>query len=163
MIRSARFEDVPALAAMLRDMHGRSKYAGRVDISEKAMDSVLTGMVAQQGQKGPQGSCCAIAVEGSAPVGFIVGLLDRVYHIGNRLVANDVYLWLRPGANALHTLQLVRFYLKWARSVRAVLEIRLSWTDALPGAERLGRLYGRLGAERVGEIYELRLDGREGR
>lgn len=163
MIRAARFEDVPALAAMLRDMHARSKYAGRVAISEKAMDAVLTGMVAQQAQTGPQGSCCAIAIEEGRPAGFVVGLLDRVYHVGNKLVANDVYLWLRPGASPVHTLQLVRHYLRWARRIRAVLEIRLSWTDALPGAERLGRLYGRLGAARVGEIYEIRMDGEEGR
>lgn len=91
----------------------------------------------------------------------MAGVLDRVYHIGDRLTANDVYLYVRPTARAAHSLQLIDAYLRWATGNPKVIEIKLSWTDALPGAARIGELYGRKGFHRIGEIYEMRLDALE--
>lgn len=146
------------MATMLREMHAASKYHGRVGIAEKAMEAMLASLVAQQGQRGPQGSYCAIAELNGRVTGFMVGMLDRVYHIGDKLTANDVYLWVRPRESPIHTMYLIRGYLAWARAIRQVAEIKLSWTDTLPGAERLGRLYRKVGAVKAGEIYEIRVD-----
>lgn len=158
MIRPAKFEDIPVLAEMLREMHLASKYALRVGISEKIMDQMLMGMIAQQGQPGPQGSYCVIAEHGGRPVGFMVGLLDRVYHIGDRLVANDVYLHVRNGARAGHSLAMIRGYVAWASANRKVIEIKLSWVNTLPGAARVVAIYERCGFTKVGEIFERRND-----
>jgi hypothetical protein len=160
MIRQARFQDLPALAAMLREMHGRSKYAGRVAISDKRLEATLLGMIAGQAQCGAGASFCRIAERGNEPVGFMAGLLDPVYHIGDKLTANDVYLYARPGAGSAAA-RLVRAYVEWAAANPKVVEIKLSWTDALPGAGRIGTLYSRHGFRQAGAIYERRNDGRE--
>lgn len=157
MIRPARFQDLPALAAMLREMHAASKYAGRVAISEKRMESALLGMIAGQAQNGAGAAFCRIAEQDAAPCAFMAGLLDPVYHIGDRLTANDVYLYARPGSGSAAT-RLVRAYVEWAAANPRVVEIKLSWTDALPGAGRIGALYERLGFRRAGGIYERRND-----
>ena len=157
MIRPARFQDAPALAAMLREMHASSKYAGRVAISEKRMEATLLGMIAGQAQSGAGAAFCRIAEQGGEPAGFMAGLLDPVYHIGDRLTANDVYLYARPGAGPAAA-RLVRAYVEWAAANPKVVEIRLSWTDALPGAGRIGALYARHGFRQAGAIYERRND-----
>lgn len=158
MIRQARHQDIPAIIAMLHEMHLESKYAGRVAISDKAAEHLLLGAIAAQGQNGPQASHVVIAEEDGQTVGFMVGVLDRVYHIGNKLVANDLFLYVRPGASQKHVLALIDSYVTWAAGKRAVLEIMLSWTDTLPGADRIAALYCRKGFLKIGEIFEMRLD-----
>ena len=60
MIRDASFQDVPELLAMLHEMQAASKYAGRVDVVDKAAEAVLMGLIAGQRQSGPQASFCAV-------------------------------------------------------------------------------------------------------
>jgi hypothetical protein len=103
----------------------------------------------------------AVAEEDGKVVGFMAGVLDRVYHVGSKLVANDAYLVVRPGAKAAHSLQLIDGYVAWAQGIRAVLEIKLSWTNTLPGAARAAKIYERKGFAAVGEIYEMRLDAED--
>lgn len=160
MIRDAKFQDVPELLAMLREMQAASKYAGRVEVVDKVAEALLMGLIAGQRQTGPQASFCAVA-EQDGIVGFMAGVLDRVYHIGDRLVANDAYLYVRPKARAAHSLRLIDAYIRWATGNPKVIEVKLSWTDVLPGAERIGELYGRKGFHKIGEIYEMRLDAPE--
>lgn len=158
MIRAAKFQDVPLLEEMLREMYRDGKYATRGELCDKALRELLMGMIAQQGQMGPQASFVRIAEEGGRPVGFFCGVLDRVYHIAKQLTANDLFLYVRPGAHVKHTLQLIDAYIAWAGSNRRVIEIVLSWSDTLPGAERIAPLYCRKGFHKSGEMYEMRLD-----
>lgn len=157
MIRDARFQDVPELVTMLREMQAASKYAGRVEVVDKVAESLFMGLIAGQRQSGPQAGFCAIAEQDSRTVGFMAGVLDRVYHVGDKLVANDVYLYVRPGA-PLQARKLVDAYLAWASGNPRVVEIKLSWTDALPGAERVELIFLRKGFNRSGGIFELRCD-----
>lgn len=158
MIRPAKYQDIPVLMAMLHEMHAASKYAGRVDISDKAAEQLLMSAIAAQGQIGPQGSLVIIAEEGGKQIGFMIGILDRVYHIGRKLTANDLFLYVRKGASQKHALALIDNYVSWASNIRAVLDIALSWTDALPGAERITAVYERKGFTKTGGIYEMRRD-----
>lgn len=158
MIRDARFQDIPEIAAMLREMHGASKYAGRVGISDKAVDALLMGSVAGQKQHGPQASFVAVAEHDGALTGFMIGVLDRVYHIGDRLTANDVFLHCRNTARPSDALRLIDAYIAWARANPRVIEIMLSWADTLPGAERIAAVYRRRGFRRIGEMWEQRAD-----
>lgn len=163
MIRAARSTDVPLLLAMLHEMHAASKYAGRVEISDKAADALLMSAIASQGQHGPQASHVIIAEQDGKPVGFMVGVLDRVYHIGNKLTANDLFLYVRPNSGVRPVIALIDSYIAWASGKRAVVEIMLSWSDALPGAADIAALYGRKGFTRSGEMFEMRLDAEERR
>jgi hypothetical protein len=158
VIRSAACRDIPAVEAMLREMYALSKYAGRVEISDKAMRGVLESAVAMQAQNGPQATMFKIAEQGGKPVGFMIGSLARIYNIGNKLVAQDAFLYVRKGSATSHTFRLIDEYITWASANPKVIEINLSWVDALPGAARIGELYRRKGFAQTGEIYELRLD-----
>ena len=158
MIRAARHQDIPAILAMLHEMHAASKYAGRVEISDKAAEGLLTSAVAMSGQRGPQGTHVVIAEKDGEAVGFMVGSLDRVYHIGNKLTANDVFLFVRPGNGIRPVLALIDSYVAWASSIRAVVEIMLSWSDTMTGAAAIAPLYARKGFIKTGEMFEMRLD-----
>lgn len=158
MTRRATYQDIPALIAMLREMLAASKYAGRGEIAEKAADNLLTTAIASQNHRGPQGSHVVIAEHNGEPVGFMVGVLDRVYSVGNKLTANDLFLYVRPGAPPRTVIDLLDSYLEWASGIRAVIEIMLSYSDALPGAERIAPLYERMGFKESGRMYERRLD-----
>jgi hypothetical protein len=157
MIRKATYQDAPAIMALIRAQHARSKYATRCRINDASLEHLVTALIAQQGQIGPQGSCLFVAEENGEPVAFIAGVLDRVYGIGAKLTANDLF-FVNEGGGIGDTLHLLDHYIVWARSIRAVLEIKLSWTDTLPGAEQVAKLYQRKGFTKSGEIYEMRTD-----
>jgi hypothetical protein len=157
MIRKATFHDAPAIMALIRQQHERSKYAGRCRIAEPHLQHLVTAMIAQQGQIGPQGSLVLVAETTGEPVAFIAGVLDRIYQIGAKLCAQDLF-FVNEGGSVGDTLKLLDGYIAWARDIRAVLEIRLSWTDTLPGAEQVAKLYGRKGFAKCGEIYEMTTD-----
>lgn len=159
MIRRATHQDVPTIAAMLREMYVSSKYAGRCSISEKTMDSVLNSLVASQSASGPNASFLRIALQDGKPAGFIAGVLARIYLIGDRLEAQDLFFYVRDGASPRIAPQLLDQYLEWARGHRQVIEIKASWNDTMPGAERAARLFERKGLRKVGEVYEARVDG----
>lgn len=158
MIRNARHQDIPEIMRMLHEMHAASKYRGRVNISDKAADALLTSAIASQGQSGPQGSHVIIAEEGGKIVGFMIGVLTRVEHIGDKLTANDLFLYVRPGNGVRHVLALIDSYIAWASSKRPVLDIMLSWKDTLPGAEQIEAIYKRKGFARIGGIFGMRCD-----
>jgi hypothetical protein len=157
-IRAAKFEDIPVIETMLHEMHAASKYRGRVEISDKAMRALLMGAVAGQNQNGPQASYARIAEQGGKPVGFMIGTLGRIYFIGDKLMAQDMFLYTRKGAEFGHTTALIDGYVAWAKSNRKVIEIVLSWNDTLPGAKRVAKVYERAGFRRNGEMFELRTD-----
>jgi len=162
VIRPATFLDIGVLTAMLHEMYARSKYAGRVAIKPKLAEQTLMAMVAGQGQHGPQGSFLHIAEQDGKPAGFMAGVLQPIYFIGDKLEAQDAFLYARDGAKASVTLRLIDAYIEWALGNRRVIEIKLSWNDTLPGAERIAAVYQRKGFERIGEIYEMRVDTAQG-
>lgn len=155
MIRKATYQDAPAIMALIRANHLRSKYAA-YRIAEPALQHVVAAMIAQQGQMGPQGSCVFVAERDGEPVGFIAGILDRIYGIGSKMCAQDLFFINEGGVG--ETLRLLDAYIAWARAIRAVLEIKVSWNDALPGADRVAKLYAHKGFAKCGEVFEIRTD-----
>lgn len=159
MIRPAKFSDIPALKKLLRATHRASKYALRMELHDKAMEDMLMALVAGQNQHGPGATYLAvIEASGSEVVGFMAGSLNRVYGIGDKLVATDNFLITNHRAKTSDFLKLIDGYTAWAKANPKVIEIGLSWTDAMHRGEALARLYQRKGFSLVGEQYELRLD-----
>lgn len=159
MIRPAKFIDAPAIEALIRSTHEKSKYAGRCGISTKALEQLVMGLIAGMNQNGPQGTHVAVNVEDGKVVGFVAGTLSRLYNIGDRLGASDVFL-INEGRMAA-SLQLIDSYIAWARANPKVLEIGLSWSDTIPGAERLVAVAARKGFVRNGESFVMALDAAE--
>lgn len=156
MIRPAIFQDIPGVEALIKDQHQRSKYLGRVQISDKVMRDLLMAACAGQNQNGPQATYFRVVEEDGLIVAFMLGTLARIYHIGNKLSAQDLFLCAFERTKAAYALKLIDGYVAWARANPKVAEIMLSWSDALPGAERIAEVYRRKGFELAGEMYELR-------
>lgn len=156
MIRPARFQDAPAIEALIRRQHARSVYANRVGIADKALENLVMGLIAGMNQHGPQGTHVAVNEEDGKVVGFVAGVLQRIYNIGDRLGASDLFLVNEGRVSS--SLKLVDSYIEWARSNPKVLEIGLTWTDAMPDGARAAKLYEHKGFRRNGESYVLALD-----
>ncbi len=157
MIRPAKFADTPDIEGLIRNTHSRSKYASRMAMHEKSLNSLVMGLIAGQNQNGPQASFIHVSERDGKVVGFMAGSLTRVYNVGDRFVASDVFL-INEGASGSDTLRMIDAYIEWASSNPKVIEVGLSWSDAVPGSAKIRDLYRRKGFTRVGEMYELRID-----
>lgn len=157
MMRNARFTDIPALATMLKDNHGQSKYATRCGVSDKAIEQSLTSCVATQNQQGPGASFLKVIERDGEIVSFMAGTLSRIYGIGTRLCASDLFL-LSKTKSLKDILALIDEYISWAKANPKVIEIGLSWSDALPKGEDIANIYKRKGAHLVGAQYCIETD-----
>jgi hypothetical protein len=156
MIRAAKHTDQKAIEGLIRRQHATSKYAGRVDIAEKALSNLVLSLIGGQMQSSVGASLVTVAMRDGKVTGFIAGALQRIYQIGDKLEANDVF-FVNEGAPA-DTFALVDRYLAWATGNRKVLDVRLSWTDAIPGAERIVGLLARKGLTKTGEVWSMSTD-----
>lgn len=156
MVRAAKFGDIPRLTALVIEMHGASKYAGAVEVDEKHAKAMFMHMIQRHGGQHDGATLVNVVENRDGQVaGFMVGMLDRVYHIGTMLAAKDVFLYVQKGrAGALDAGRLIDAYVEWATGNAKVHEVNLSWTDTMPGAERVGALYEAKGFKRCGAIYE---------
>ncbi len=154
MLRPARMIEAFALVELLKDQHVRSRYFGLADIDAGFARRLLAQAIQRHGQTTDGGTLVNVIEDSEQrPVAFMVGVLNRIYHIGTALCAQDMFLVAGEGAPALAAPKLLSAYIQWASANPRVLEINLSHTDALPEGERMGPLYERIGFTRCGGIY----------
>jgi hypothetical protein len=156
VIRAARHTDTKAIEALIRRQHAASTYAGRTDICDKALSGLLLTLIAGQAQSSVGATYVRVAMRDGKVTGFIAGSLQRVYQIGDRLEANDVF-YVNEGS-AADSFALADGYLAWAGGNPKVLDVRMSWTDAIPGAERIVALLKRKGLKKTGEVWSMSTD-----
>ena len=157
MIRPAKFADIPALEKILHATHARSKYAGRSGINQKALEQMLTGLVAGQNQNGPSATFMVVSEKQGKVVGFMAASLGRIYNIGEKLCASDLFL-ISETSNRADTNKMIDAYIEWASANPKVIEIGLSWSDTISKGELAKNLYMRRGFTLSGETYTLRRD-----
>lgn len=160
MIRVAKFTDIPDIERLLRNVHAKSKYAKRTPLNAKAMNQTVMSMIAAQGQNGPAATHVSVCLQNGQVVGFMASQLSRVYGICEKLVATDVFL-VSESHRAADMMGMIDAYIGWASANPKVIEIGLSWSDAISGSHRLSRLYKRKGFKLVGAQFEMRLDNRQ--
>lgn len=156
MVRAATLADLARLFEMVKAMHAGSKYAARgIGVDAATAKAILLDGVRRHGAQHNGGTLLNVAVKDGVIEGFMLGILQRIYFIGDRLEAMDFWLYVGPGASATDLPKLLDRYITWADDNPKVAEICLAWTDAagVDGA-RLGRLYERKGFDRSGEIYK---------
>ena len=153
-LRPARTVDVFRLVELLVAKQAQSIYAGRCKVDQLVARQTLARMIQRHGGTHDGASCVFVVENGEEVIqAFCVGALDRVYHIGEKLVAQDVFLVADAGAPLAATLMLVDAYLGWAESCPDVLEINLSWTDVVGVSPAIEQLYARKGFTRCGAIF----------
>lgn len=154
MIRAATMSDLPRLYELVLQMHAGSKYAARaIGVDESTAKSILMDGVRRHGGDHNGATLLNVYPAEGQPEAFMLGILQRVYSIGNRLEAQDFWLY-RGKASARAVSGLVDAYIKWADASPKVAEICLSWTDVIPEAAALGKLYDRKKFTKAGEIFK---------
>lgn len=153
--RPATASDLSKVYDMMLEMHARSKYAQDADVDQQTARALLMQALQRHGGKN-NGSTYFVVDESDGNLnGFMIGTLQRLYLIGNRLEAMDLYLYARADAPPRSAHALLKSYVDWASDCPKVASIKLSWTDALGvDGERLGALYERKGFKPHGGIYE---------
>lgn len=154
MIRPAKFVDVPRIVELLVEMQQSGRYREIDEVDERAAHQLVAQAIQRHGGIHYGGAHVMVAEKNEIVEGFIIGMLDRIYHIGTRLAANDVFLYVSPRGRAVDCLHLLRSYIDWAETCPKVRITKLSWTDALPDAEQIERVYNSMGFRRCGGIYE---------
>lgn len=154
MIRRANFADIPALVDLLADAYTRSKYVGRATLDAREARAILTQCIQRHGAKGEGGTNVDVVDAGGEVRGFMVGLLERCYHVAVELMASDLFLVVSEAAPKTAALALIRRYIAWAEANPKVIQVNLSATDAVGDFRRVERAYSRLGCRQSGVIYE---------
>jgi hypothetical protein len=156
MLRPATLSDLPRLYELILAMHAGSKYAEReIDVDEATAKSILRDGVMRNGGQHNGATLLNVVERDGLVEGFMLGILQRVYSIGNRLEAQDFWLYCTPHAPNGSVPRLLDAYVEWADSNPKVAEITLSWTDAMKvDGGKLGRLYHRKRFRLCGEIWK---------
>lgn len=155
MLRAAKFVDVPRLVELAQEMHAASRYVGRIAVNEELAHKAFAALVQRHNGSHAGGTLVNVAEHDGVVTGFMAGLLDPVYHFGDKLAAKDAYLYVGPSPTRSADLNaLLDAYIAWAEGNPKVMDINLSWTNAVDGAERIAKLYRRKGFHMTGEIYE---------
>ena len=156
MLRPATLSDLPRLYEFIVAMHAGSKYAARgIEVDERVAKSILRDGVMRHGTQ-HDGSTLLNVIERDGIIeGFMLGILQRVYCIGNRLEAVDFWLYCTPHCPKVGMTKLLDAYIEWADGNPKVAEITLSWTDAMNvDGVKVGRVYFRKGFRASGEIWK---------
>ncbi len=153
-IRAARTVDVFRLVELLEETRVMSRFDGAVKIDPIVARKTLAQMIQRHGGF-HEGATCVFVAENreGVIVGFCVGMLDRVYHVGDKLVAQDVFLISTGKKEAPVARALFRAYVGWAAKCPNLFEIIASWTDALPTGKRMEQIYIAHGFQKSGGIF----------
>lgn len=155
MIRPARHQDIPRCRAILREMYERSDYAGTAcGFDEQEATRLLVHAVQQHGDA----SFFEVAEHDGNVEALIVGVLSRVYGIGTKLRASDLFWVATDKANPRHAKKLMKGMIAWARSNPDVVEVYCGATAVVQDAEKAGRLLESIGMSHYGAIYRLPIE-----
>lgn len=157
MIRPAIFGDIPRLYDLLHEGYERSKYREHGTVDTKATKALLMNAVQRHGLKHEGGTCVFVSERSGLVDGLILGTLNRVYFIGSKLMAQDVFFYTNLVAHPTSAVELFDAYIAWGESVEAVFEIKASSSDIIGDPERVEALYLRKGFVRCGSIFERRV------
>lgn len=154
MMRAARFADTPRIVDLLVEQQMLSRYDGHVAIDVDYAKKFVAQLI-QRHEGTTQGGTCTYVIEDADGVveAFIIGILDRVYHIGDALQAHDVFFVCSERAPARAMFDLFDAYVDWATANPKVFEITPSRSDALPGSERLDKFFERRGFADGGRMF----------
>lgn len=145
MIRPALTTDVFAIADILCERAKDSRYHGITAPDPKLARQMFAQAVQRHGGT-TEGATFLMVNETDGEIdAFMFGTLNRIYVVGDKLGASDVFLLGKTDCDPRAMGRLVRAYLDWAESSPKCVEIGLSWADSLPGSEDITSFYERLG------------------
>lgn len=153
LIRRAVPAEAPILTQLLVERHADTRYAGYVAIEQPLARKLIANAIHRHGGT-HDGATFVMVAEGDDGIdAFVMGVLNRVYHVGTMLAAQDVFLIGRKECSPRALNGLMDAYIEWGLSNPRVFEVMASWIDTIPGAERMDAAYRRKGFTKCGAIY----------
>lgn len=160
MIRPAAFADIPAIVGLLREGYIRSHYGrdGICNIDEREAKRLLVQAIQRHGGTNGGSTWVQVATKDGNIEGFILGTLARVYGIGDRLMATDMFWVASERVDPSDPIRLMRAMIEWASSNPMVVEIKCA-TNAviMEDPELPGNILKRLGMTDYGRIYRMQI------
>lgn len=156
-VRPAQFVDIPALVLLLEEVHAASIYADRAGFNRQEARGVFTRAIQRHGHQTVGGGFVMVAEADGALEGFIVGYLDRLYHVLDGLMATDLFFICSERAHARSAGEMLDAFIEWAEGNKRVVEIRMGVTNAVGDWRRAGKIYQRRGFEQSGAMWERRV------
>lgn len=157
MLRRATFSDLPRLMELMEETHAKSRYADMgVSLDKNSAREMLHAGLSRNGLQMETGMLLNVIEKAGKVEGFMLGVLQRVHSVGNRLEAQDLWLYCTKKAPKIGMLKLIDAYVEWANGNPKCAEISLSWTDAVKGIDgaAIGKAYQRQGFQPAGEIWK---------
>lgn len=152
-LRPARAIDAPRLADLLQARFPETRYAEASGLDMALARRTFAHAAQRHGHTNDGGTFLMLAEADDGEIdAFIMGVLGRTYLVGTTLTAQDYFLLGRKDCSPRALPALQDAFLAWAMGNPRVVEIMTTWTDILPGAERIERAWARKGFERCGGI-----------
>lgn len=156
MIRPAKSSDAFDIVAIIEERYPETRYAGEVAIDARLARQVMAQAVQRHGGTTEGATFLMVSENGEGVIeAFVLGGLQRVYMIGDKLAASDYFLMSRKGSDPRAMQALVDAYVGWAIDNPRVYEIGLSWSDAIPGTSAMNAVIERRGFELCGTTYRM--------
>lgn len=152
MIRRAKFGDIPRLIEIMTEAHKQSIYADE-EMDLPYTKSLLVNALQRSGNTTENATLFLVAVNDDVVEGFILGLLQRLYHVGKNLSATDMFWYATKRVNPQDPDKLMRFFHRWAEKNPRVVSIDNAVTGLLGDYERPAKMLVRMGSEKYGLIY----------
>ena len=152
MIRPAKHQDIPRCRAIMRDAYDRSDYAGTLCGFD---DAEATRLLVHAVQKHQDGAFFEVAESKGEVEAFIVGILSRVYCVGTKLRASDLFWLATEQVEPRQPRKLMKNMITWARSNPDVVEVYCGATAVVQDPDKAGRILESLGMKHYGAIYRL--------
>lgn len=154
MIRRANYSDIPAIFSLLTEGYERSRYRDIGAIDAKVAKGLLVNAIQRDGQMGEGGALVRVAeAEGGEVAGVILSLLQRVYLIGDKLQATDLFYYTTERCAVRDRTALFDAMVAWAEANPRVVEIQASASDIVGDWRRVGGLYERKGFDACGGMW----------
>ncbi len=158
MIREAKFADIPSIVALLEMQFRLTHYYrdGTVNIDELATKRLLLTAIQRHGKALEGGTFIQVAENAGLVCGVIVGTLTRVYSIGDRLMASDLFWTANSLVDPRDPEKLMRNFVEWAWACPVVAEVKIGVTKIIEDEpDRIGRMLKRMGMTDYGQMYRM--------
>jgi hypothetical protein len=158
VVRDAKFGDIPAIVDLLTLQFRKSHYHrdGTVNIDESETKRLLVTAIQRHGGKIGGSTFVQVAETDGMITGLILGTLARVYSIGDKLMATDLFWTANKNVDQRDPIKLMKNMVQWAWQSPHVIEVRVGATAVIEERpERVGAALERIGMYPYGLIYRI--------
>lgn len=155
LIRNAKFIDTHGIVQFLAECHARSHYARNdiVQVDRAEAKRLVATSISRHGHKNGGGCWVQVVEVNGAICGLMLATLTRVYAIGNKLSASDLFWIVDERASPVDGVKLMRNMVAWAETVPHCIEVKCGTTAVVGDPQIAGRMLQAMGMEEYGAFY----------